>query len=180
MKHKLLGLALLLPFAAFANDTVTFYGEVADTTCNVTVGGADGAVTVQLPTVAATSLATAAQVAGETPFDFTVTGCVAASGATTTQVGMRLLSTSTANSGNLLNVAPTNPATNVSVQLVDNGTGGPKTINFANGEYTSILQTKPTDATGVVTFPFIAQYYATGAATAGKVQAQVQYALTYQ
>lgn len=180
MKHKLLGLALLFSFAAFANDTVTFYGEVADTTCNVTVNGASGAVTVQLPTVAATALASSGAVTGTTPFNFTVNGCQAATGATSTQVGMRLISTSTANSGNLLNVAATNPASNVVVQLLDNGTGGPKTIDFSLGEYTSILQTKPTSAAGSLTFPFSAQYYATAAATAGKVQSQVQYALTYK
>ncbi|MEX9942726.1 fimbrial protein [Providencia rettgeri] len=180
MKNKLLFFSMLLPFAAFANDTVTFYGEVADTTCNVTVNGVSGAVTVQLPTVATTELSSSSTVAGTTPFNFTVSGCSAASDVTPTQVGMRLLPISTANSGNLLNVAATNPASNVVVQLVDNGTGGPKTIDFSLGEYTSILQSKPGDNTGTLTFPFSAQYYATGQATAGKVQSQIQYALTYK
>lgn len=184
MKYKSLLISLLLPFAAFSSDTVTFYGEVADTTCNVTVGGADGAVTVQLPTATVSSLATAGSTAQPTPFSFTVTGCEAAvaTGGTVTsaKVGMRLLSTSTANSGNLVNVALINPAKNVAVQLIDNGDGGSEVIDFSVGEYTSILQDKPTDADGVLTFPFTAQYYSTGAAGAGKVQAQVQYALTYQ
>lgn len=185
MKHKLLGLALLLPFAALAADTVTFYGEVADSTCNITVNGASGEVSVQLPTVQASTL-NDEQTAGNTPFTFTLSGCNAATGATTTEVGMRLLASSAANSGNLLNIATgATAAQNVSIQILDDATSGtPIPVDFSKGEYTTATKTKPTDLSGTVQFPFSAQYYvanaATDAATVGKVEAQLQYALTYK
>lgn len=184
MKYQLLGLALLLPCAAFAADTVTFYGEVADSTCNITVNGASGEVSVQLPTVQAAAL-NSSQTAGKTPFVFTLSGCEAASGATSTLVGMRLLSNSTANSGNLLNIATgTTVAKNVSIQIEDDTPTTPAIIDFSQGEYTTTTKTKPSDQAGTLQFPFSAQYYvayATGnPATVGKVEAKLQYALTYK
>lgn len=177
MKFTLLSLALLLPCTALASNTVTFLGEVSDSTCDVTIDGVKGDVSVQLPTVQASSLAADGQIAGATPFKFTLSGCTAASGATTTTVGMRLVSTSTANSGNLVNIASDSAATNVSIQILDESDSS-NAIDFTLGEYSTPLKVKPTS--GNVEFPFIAQYYANGVATIGKVESQLQYALTYK
>jgi len=178
MKLKLLSVALLLPFAAFADNTVTFLGEVSDSTCNVTVNGTAGNISVLLPTIPASALNEAAITAGQTPFKFVVSGCTAA---TQTTVGMRLVPVSvTATGGNLTNLASANPASNVDIQIIDNYNNGNKVIDFTSGEYVSTdLVTLPT-AGQQLEFPFTAQYYATGAASVGKVESQLQYALTYK
>lgn len=178
MKYKILSIALLLPFTVFASNTVTFLGEVSDSTCNITVNGASGNVSVQLPTVAATQLATIKDVAGNTPFTFTITGC---SGTTQTKVGMRLVSASTTAGGNLVNIATTKPAENVSIQILDEGitTAANKPINFTLGEYYGATSAFPANNASTV-LTFSAQYYAEGAAKAGKVQSQLQYALAYE
>lgn len=172
MKMKLLSIALLLPIAAFASNTVTFLGEVSDSTCDVTINGTSGEVSVQLPTVQATDLATATKTAGTTPFKFVVSGCTAG---TQANVGMRLVSNATTNSGNLVNIA-TNPAEQVSVQIID----GKSTtaVDFTKGEYFTDRVALPT-ASDSLEFPFTAQYYADGKASVGKVESQLQYALSY-
>lgn len=178
MKLKMLAIGLLLPFTALASNTVTFFGEVSDSTCNVTINGVEGNVSVQLPTVQASALDAAAKYAGATPFKFTLSGCSAASGPeATTTVGMRLVSTSTISSGNLINIAADSPAKNVAIQILDDSASS-KAIDFSLGEYSTALVAQPT--TGNAEFPFTAQYYATDAATIGKVEAQLQYALTYK
>ncbi|EKT65564.1 fimbrial protein [Providencia burhodogranariea] len=173
MKYKLLSIALLLPFTAIASNTVTFLGEVSDTTCDITINGSKGDVSVQLPTVLASTLEESGDVTGATPFKFTVSGCSAGAQAT---VGMRLVSTSTTNTGNLVNIATGTPATDVSIQILDDNKTDP--IDFTLGEYSTDLIAKPT--TGNVEFPFTAQYHSDGKATIGKVESQLQYALTYK
>lgn len=177
MKFKTLSIALLLPFAAMASNTVTFLGEVSDSTCNVTVNGTEGNVSVQLPTVQASALASVGSKAGATPFKFTLSGCTATAGTQAT-VGMRLVSSSTANSGNLVNIATDTPAQNVSIQILDDNETDP--INFTLGEYSTALVAKPTADDATAEFPFTAQYYSAGEAKIGKVEAQLQYALTYK
>ncbi|MFG1173174.1 fimbrial protein [Erwiniaceae bacterium CAU 1747] len=177
MKITALGIALMLPFVVYADNTVTFLGEVSDSTCNVTVNGTTGNVSVLLPTTPAGDLAEAAKTAGATPFKFVVGGCTAATEKT---VGMRLVPVSTTTGGNLKNLATANPADNVSIQIIDNYNNGTSTINFSSGEYvTPTLVNLPT-GTSQLEFPFTAQYYATGAASIGKVETQLQYALTYK
>lgn len=180
MKLKVLAVALLLPSAvAFsATNTVTFYGQVTDATCNVTVNSTSGDVSVQLPTIKATDLTSgAAATAGATKFNFVISGCTA--GTSDTNVAIRLVPESTTTAGNLPNIA-SGAAANVEVQLVDDAdTGG--VINFATGgEYTTTpVAITSADADGNISVPFTAQYYATGTAGSGKVEGKVQYALAY-
>lgn len=178
MKLKLMGIALLFPLTALADNTVTFLGEVSDSTCNVTVNGTAGNVSVLLPTIPASVLSEAAETAGQTPFKFVVSGCTADTQKT---VGMRLVPVSvTATGGNLTNLATVTPAQKVDIQIVDNYNNGNNVIDFTSGEYVSTtLATLPT-AGQQLEFPFTAQYYATGQATVGKVESQLQYALTYK
>lgn len=176
MKYKLLVIALL-PFSVFASNTITFLGEVSDATCDITVDGTKGDISVQLPTVLAKDLASKGATTGETPFSFAVSGC---SAVTQTSVGIRLIPTSTTNSGNLTNISgATTASENVSVQVLDNATGTPVAIDFTKGEYSSALKTFPT-ADNSVQFPFVARYYADDVAKVGKVESKLQYALTYK
>lgn len=181
MKLVALGVALMLPVAAYADNTVTFLGEVSDSTCNVTVNGTEGNVSVLLPTALATDLADAGSTAQPTKFDFVVSGCTAATSGADSTVAMRLVPLQTSSNGNLENIASTGAAENVSIQLVDNYNSANTKISFSSGEYTTAFATLPTTTAGTtVTFPFTAQYYSAGSATAGKVEAQVQYALSYE
>lgn len=179
MKSKLLGIALLFPMVAFADNTVTFLGEVSDSTCDVTINGASGNISVLLPTTTVTALSTAGATTEATPFNFVVSGCTAAS---QSNVGMRLVPLSTTTSGTLTNIASTSTAAaGVAIQIVDGSTSTP--IDFSDGEYSTTTQTIPSSSTGTLTFPFTARYYslATTAVpvTSGKVESQLQYALTY-
>lgn len=180
MKSKLLGIALLFPMVAFADNTVTFLGEVSSSTCNVTVNGASGNISVLLPTTTITALSTAGATAGETPFNFVVSGCEASDADNDTNVAMRLVPLSTTTSGTLTNVASTSTAAaGVAIQIVD----GTTAIDFSDGDYSSTSQKVASGTTGTLTFPFTARYYslATTAVpvTSGKVESQLQYALTY-
>ncbi|UYA60542.1 hypothetical protein NAL19_2411 [Pectobacterium sp. F1-1] len=176
MKFTTLSLALMLPFAVYADNTVTFLGEISDSTCNVTVNGATGNISVLLPTTPASELSQSGDIAGQTPFKFVVSGCTAVTEQT---VGMRLVPVSTTSNGDLENLATTNAASNVSIQLLDNYNNASNVISFTSGEYTTPTLVNLPTGTNTVEFPFTAQYYATGAASVGKVQTQLQYALTY-
>lgn len=175
MKLKVLAIALLFPsVSAFALNTVTFTGEVANSTCNVTVDGTEGDVYVQLPTVQASELASGAGAGGK-DFSFTITGCSGAS-----DVGMRLVPSAATSGGNLINIAPEDEkADNVSIQILSGGlTGTP--LDFTEGEqFSSTTQLAAT--TGEATVTYGARYFfeGTGTPDAGKVEAQLQYALTY-
>lgn len=171
MHKTLLALSLLLPLTASAANTVTFLGEVSDTTCNVTVNGSSGDLAVQLPTVTTTDLGNANDFAGEKEFIFTVSGCT---GSTQNNVGMRLVAPIVDSNlgGNLANIAAANPATNVAIQILDNAT----IIDFLSGEYHSTTQ--PLGSSLV--FPFTARYVATASGvTPGAVEAKLEYALSY-
>lgn len=59
---------------AYGN-TISFQGEVADETCEVSVNGNNASPVVLLPTVSASQLNAAGQTAGQTTFDIGVSGC---------------------------------------------------------------------------------------------------------
>lgn len=180
MKFKILAIALLLPsIGAFASDTVTFTGEVANSTCNVTVNGTSGSIYVQLPTVQLSQLSNG-QGAGGEDFTFTVSDCTSSDPDTpSTSVGIRLVPTVNAvtAAGNLTNTSTaTNKAGNVGIQILDGGITG-TAINFSEGEYTGTKEALPSTTT---TFTYGARYFAEGTPTVGKVESQLQYALTYE
>ena len=168
-------LGALNTVSAFASsdNTISFQGEVTDQTCSLTVNGNDSAPIILLPTVAATSLAASADVAGATTFEMGITGCTSATSSTTIStvfVGNLVDSTNAGTLGN------SGTAENVNIQLLDSsGTAIDLSSTYtASGDLT--LASGDTAATSTYT----AQYYATGAATAGTVAASLQYAISYQ
>ena len=60
---------------ATSTGTITFNGEVTDTTCEVSVNGQGADATVVLPTVPATELKTSGMTTGRTNFDLQLTNC---------------------------------------------------------------------------------------------------------
>ncbi|MGC6389849.1 fimbrial protein [Ewingella sp. S1.OA.A_B6] len=169
--------SILFASQAFAasNNTVTFQGEVTSETCSVTINGNSAKPIVLLPTVKASALATAGSVAGQTTFDVGVSGCT---GSTTvpTPVSSVFVGNNITTEGNLGNLAATDAATNVDIQILDTAS---KAIDFNarafNGAGDLTVAAKESAATATYT----AQYYATAAAKAGAVESTMQYAVSY-
>ncbi|CAM3192817.1 fimbrial protein [Janthinobacterium lividum] len=173
-------LAVLLAAAAtqsaYASDgTINFSGELLDSTCTVTVNGqvAPSAATVTLPKLSASMLKTASTVAGQTPFNITLSAC---SGATTTAAaffeggaGVDTLTSNVKNSGT---------ATFVELQLIDANNGS--AIKAGDiGQVTGTTRITK-NATGNTVLPYAVQYVSTGVATAGTVLGTVTYSISYQ
>lgn len=177
MKKTILSLGLLgvLPFTALAasDNVITFQGEVADQTCEVTVNGEKASPVVLLPTVPASDLAASGDVAGKTSFEIGLSGCTPSTTGTV-KISTVFVGNQVTSDGNLGN---TGTAGNVDIQILESN--GTTAVNFTGG-YTGAsdltLATNETSATST----YYAQYYATAAATAGTVQSSLQYAVSYQ
>jgi major type 1 subunit fimbrin (pilin) len=176
------GVAAAAPLAATAADgTINITGTVTSGTCKVTSGtGTPPTITVALPSVQASALTASGQVAARTAFNIAVTGC--GSGVTKATTYFEPGPTVDTATGNLLNATGTGAATNVEVQLL-NGNGGTQTafspvvLGAAQASENSSTYTL---ASGAATLNYYAQYYATGAATAGTVNSSVQFTMIYQ
>ncbi|KUM02566.1 type 1 fimbrial protein [Chromobacterium subtsugae] len=167
----LIGLGLYSTGAMAADGTITVNGNVVAQTCTVSGNGASANVTVTLPTVGASALASQGQTAGATPFTIRLSSCP--SGLNNAQTRFEVGPNVNSVSGNLLNAVGKTYASNVEVQLLNNSFTAINLNNNANSQIVSINN-------GSATMNYYAQYYATGAATAGSVNSSVQYSMTYQ
>ncbi|ESK45594.1 fimbrial protein [Acinetobacter oleivorans] len=156
--------------AQAADGTITINGLVTDKTCDiVTPAGKD--FTVTLPTVSKQTLA----VAGRTPFQIKLANCSEGKVATYFEPGANV----DFNTGRLLNKDATG-AKNVNVQLLgSNNNFIPVLAAGANGAQAN-SQWVDVAAAGSADLNYYAEYYATGASTAGKVNTSVQYTIIYQ
>jgi major type 1 subunit fimbrin (pilin) len=182
MKKLGLGLVVLAMSAAstaFAAPAgvITFNGELVDGTCDASVGGGSASSTVDMSQVPAVALAAATDVAGKTPFKITLsgTGCEAAGKIATPYFDFDSAKVNA--DGRLVNTEVTDPATNVDIQLLTNAD--------APIDLTKPATTQETSAAVVVDpttndFNYSAQYYATDAATAGGVAADISYSIVYK
>ncbi|MGF6773939.1 major type 1 subunit fimbrin (pilin) [Paraburkholderia sp. GAS199] len=175
---SLLGLA---SFGAHAADgTITFTGTVSDTTCSIN-GSATGNpanVAVTLPTVSAGSLKAAGSVAGtSTPTDMALALSGCSGTATKAIASFENGPTVDQTSGYLNNQATTGAATNVQVRLLN---ASLQPINITTNSNNDIATNGSTIAAGAANMKYFAQYYSTGAATAGAVNTSVQYTMQYQ
>ena len=83
MKKSIIGASLAMAFGlmsgnAFAADntgTITFNGELTDTTCKVDIEGQGPDATITLPTVSTATLTAAGQVTGRTGFNMNLSDC---------------------------------------------------------------------------------------------------------
>lgn len=160
--------------AQAADGTITINGLVTDKTCDiVTPAGKD--FTVTLPTVSKQTLAAAGNVAGRTPFQIKLANCSEGKVATYFEPG----ATVDFNTGRLLNQDATG-AKNVNVQLLgSNNNFIPVLAAGANGAQANSQWVDVADGAGA-DLNYYAEYYATGASTAGKVNTSVQYTIIYQ
>lgn len=161
-------------FAAQEN-TIRFKGEVSAQTCNISVNDSTSAAPVILMQTAKLSdLSSTGNTSSPTTFSMKLTGCTDPKAAQ--DIKIHFASTSVDASGNLKNIATSSPASNVAIQLLDPDS---KVINLQSGEaFAKAFSLSPGDTSGEA--QYTAQYIATGgAATAGKVEATVQYAISY-
>ena len=171
------GLLVAAGSAMAADGTIEFTGQITDQTCDITTPGGED-FTVNLPTVAASSLSAPGNVAGRTPFSISLSDCAEGSVATYFEPGP----TVNFDTGRLENTAAADAASNVQIQLLGEnsqfvpvlagsvGPGGAQT----NSQWVEVS----TD--GAAALNYYAEYYALGQSTAGNVSSNVQYTIIYQ
>ncbi|MBO3275234.1 fimbrial protein [Pseudomonas schmalbachii] len=174
---KILPLALLgiaISTGAFAVDgTINIQGKVIDESCTID-GNSSRPVDklVVLPTVSKSALASAGAVAGSRKFDFVLTNCPAK----TINVYFEPSHVNVLANGHLKNTEPAATAAgNVEVQFLNNA-GAPINLRDGSGNTQTVTVAA---AGGGGTLSYFAQYYATGAATAGDVKSAITYSLEY-
>ncbi|CAG2148562.1 fimbrial protein [Cupriavidus numazuensis] len=182
MNQKFLGAAIAAIAAAsafsaqsaFAADgTITFNGTITAQTCTINGNGTGSKdFTVTLPKVSASTLATAGQTAGRTPFNISLSDCTPNAGAVKTY----------------FEPGPTTDTATGRLNLNAGGAGNVQ-IGLLNSDFTSIKagfdeasQGSKTAAinAGSAVLPYYAEYVATGTATAGAANSSVMYTIVYQ
>jgi len=170
-------LSTLSACSAFAQDNaIRFMGSVSSQTCNISVNNSTSNSPIILMNAAkASDLSTAGKTSTPTTFKLTLTGCTDP-GANGQSIKIHFASNNVDASGNLANIATTDAATNVAIQLLDPDNTA---INLSSGQATAKGFTLASGSTSGDA-QYTAQYIATGgAATSGKVEATVQYAISY-
>ena len=155
---------------------ITVNGQVLAQSCKVdgNAAGISDAKTVTLPDEWQSALAASGNVAGATSFSIVITGCDSALSKVQTYFSGGTVDATT---HNLQNTTGAGYATNVEVQLLD-GQNSNAVINLNNS---NTAQTATTNLTsGGATLNYQAQYYATGAATAGSVKTTTNFTMIYQ
>lgn len=164
--------------AQAADGTITINGLVTDKTCDIATSSKN--LTVNLPIVSKQTLAAAGNVAGRTPFQIKLEKCSEGKVATYFEPG----ATVDFNTGRLLN-QDASGAKNVNVQLLGSNnqvipvTAANLATNGLAGAQSN-SQWVEVAAAGSAELNYYAEYYATGAASAGKVNTSVQYTIIYQ
>lgn len=166
--------AALAPRSASASDgLITINGTITATSCTITAG-TGGNVTVNLPTISNTSIATKGSSAGRTAFTIALSGCGTLTKATTYFESSPLVMTD----GNLKNSATTGASTGTEVQLLN---GADSSIINLTGGTGSQNVTQATISGGTATLPYYAQYFASVAGVpAGTVASTITYVMSYQ
>ncbi|WP_099047200.1 fimbrial protein [Collimonas pratensis] len=184
MKKNTLQFALFAIFcaagAAQASDgTITFSGKLTSVTCGVhggEAGATGGNFTVVLPPLSTKALASKGAVAGSTGFNIVVGGAEDTGCTDGTKASVHFEATSpliNSASGNL-KLTSDSTAANVEVQISDASAGNALINLFTNRTSTPVVIAKNT-----ATLPFTAQYIATGVATPGTVNTNVQYSISF-
>ncbi len=129
-------------------------------------------VPVTLPAVFTSQLGSIGATAGTTPVQLNLTGCPAS-----TAISISFSGTSATISGTPSStvLASSGSAQNVGVQLLGNG-GSPTPVDITGGVKTAL---GTTTSSGSLSATYYAQYYATGTAGPGNVNATAVYTLTY-
>lgn len=162
-----LGLASSTVFAG-PDGTIIITGQVVDQTCTVTNGKE---YLVPLPTVLASTLSAANATAGDTKFTINLTNCPKG------DVGIYYDNTNanTNAAGRLRNTIA--GGSNVEVQLLNSAKKPIDLTKTSSGQ--NLVTANVATASGNANIDFFAQYFASAAATAGKVSTSVTYYIVY-
>lgn len=175
----LLDCMVALPAYAAVDGRVTFQGEIlSDGTCKIETDSKNRTVT--LPTVGKANLRIAGQTAAPVPFSITLKECNAADAKKA-----NLLFSGAVTKGQLYlsNAASSGKANNVDIQIVKaDGTGSPINVDGSQANSEKAPDTGKEQNSTVIQprFDYFAHYYATGAATAGEVEATATFQVQYK
>lgn len=161
-----------------ADGKVTFEGEIlSDGTCKIETDSQNRTVT--LPTVGKANLRLAGQTAAPVPFSITLKECKAVDA----EKSALLFSGATAGQSYLPNVTGSGKATNVGIQIVKaDGAGTTVKVDGSQSDNVKAPDTGKAQNGTVIQprFDYFAHYYATGAATAGDVEATATFQVQYK
>ena len=167
--------ASTITFQASASDnTISFHGQVAEQTCNVTVNGNSTSPMVLLPTVSTGELANVNSVAGLTAFEVAVTDCGSIAAGTT--FSTVFVGNNVTTAGNLGNIGGS--AQNVELQILEKE--GTDIINLSNGPVSTEGFALVAGESSASRNYYVQYHSPLGGATAGDVKGTLQYAITYQ
>jgi len=181
------GFAALVPGVSNAYDgTVNFTGTITDTTCTVTTGAANQAVTLPAVSVNTVKGTTTTTPVALTPFNIAMSNCSGSARASTTAF-FEPGSTIDSSTGMLTNSAASGGATNVEIGIF-NTDRSLVALNSASGSQNvkQVTLTGSGPASGAFTnysgtARFLAGYVANGGApTAGSISTSVNYTIVYQ
>lgn len=183
---SIVALAFLGTSDAFAADgRITFEGEVSDQTCQINGLDKNADLNVKLPKVNTSALTTDGDTAGLTSFTLKLTGCKSTTGSVyphflfgeSINPQTNRLKNESTGVGNARNVEIA--VLNEDLSPVDLAKDAGEQ-NVLKAELSPVTSGQPATTTGEATLKFFAQYVATGgAATAGRVNANVLYAMVY-
>ena len=160
---------LIAPPLYAADGKVTFEGEIlSDGTCKIETDSKNRTVT--LPTVGKANLRLAGQTAAPVPFSITLKECNKVDAGNSAL----LFNGATAGQPYLPNTASSGKANNVGIQIVKVDGSQPDNVKASGtGEEKNGTVIQPR-------FDYFAHYYATGAATAGEVEATATFQVQYK
>lgn len=161
--------------------TITFTGIVSDATCIITGGdinnpsGTSADFTVRLPMVSPTQLDSAGKTAGTTDFFIKLSGANCANDIVA-NVRFKALAATPIDSvnGNLTNIEVVEKANNAQIRLLNKDKSPINLNNAATEKHQEV-----TIANNAAQFDYSAQYFATAAATPGKVLSTLGYDIEY-
>lgn len=167
---SLVAVAMIPAFSYAADGKIDFGGEIGGQTCKINNGNPNMSVT--LPKVSASSLATAGQTAGNTVFTVKLTECNPATG------GARVF----------FEAGPTVDLATGRLKLDTSSTAKNVQISVANTNGDEIKIGQPNGATnpfisiasGSADLTYLARYYSQGNAQAGTTKTNVMYTIEYQ
>ena len=159
--------------------TITFSGQISDATCDITGGDGTNAnqgpdFKVTLPPVGATALKEKGQFAGDTPFYINLSGTKCPDGKIANVIFERAQSMNIdSTTGYLKNHTVTGAAKNVQVRILSKDKKA-LDLNKLNASHQPVTIKNNTGR-----FEYWGQYAATGQATAGTVETNVVYSISY-
>ena len=177
MKKSVVSTSIFAVFAlaafsaqAASTGTITFNGELTDTTCEVDINGQGSDATVILPTVGVNQLTASGDTTGRTSFNMNISDCVIGTEGGHSKVAAFFQPGNTVDlsTGRLKNVGGS--ATNVDLRLHDIG----NTDQVDGMAYVDIN----TDGTALL--PYAVEYFANAQTTPGTVTSSVIYNLQYK